>query len=108
MQHTGEEVKRAKINGVYSMVFRVYFAKTEIKISKSVVTVTPCETTLSVCVWVRVCVWNCVMGLLSPLPTKICHSTLYSTKKKRSLFIFSLSDSKNNPGKTGVYLTKIH
>ena len=36
MQRTGEEVKRAKINGVYSMVFRVYFTKTEIKISNLV------------------------------------------------------------------------
>ena len=60
MQCTGEEVKRAKINGVYSMVFRVYFMKTEIKISKSIVAVTPCETAPCVCVCVCVCVRVCV------------------------------------------------
>lgn len=41
VQGTGEEVKGAKINGVYSMDFRVYFTKTEIKMSKSIVAVTP-------------------------------------------------------------------
>jgi hypothetical protein len=41
VQGAGEEVKGAKINGVYSMVFRVYFTKTGIKISKSIVAVTP-------------------------------------------------------------------
>lgn len=34
MQRTGEEVKGARINRVYSMAFRVYFTKTEIKILK--------------------------------------------------------------------------
>ena len=74
MQRTGEEVKGAKINGVYSMVFRVYFTKTEIKISKSIVTVTLCEVALCMCV--ATCVWKRVIGLFSPSPTKICHSGL--------------------------------
>lgn len=79
MQRTGEEVKGAKINGVYSMFFRVYFTKTEIKISKSIVTVT-------LCMCVATCVWNCVIGLFSPSPTKICHSTpnYTHTQKKDS------------------------
>lgn len=92
MQHTGEEVKRAKINGVYSMVFRVYFAKTEIKISKSVVTVTPCETTLSVCVWVRVCV--CAYGTVSwasslPYQQKYAIQRYIPQKKKKDPYLYS-------------------
>lgn len=109
VHHTGEEVKGAKINGVYSMVFRVYFTKTEIKISQSIVTVTPCE--MAVCVRAHVCVWACVytelsLGLLSPSPTNMPFSTTFHTQE--ILSVFSLPHFKNNLGKTGFALTKIH
>ena len=97
------------------MVFRVYFTKTEIKISKSIVTVTPCEMAVCVSVCVCVCshVWNGV-----ELFMELCHGPLLSlTNKnlplntnfhtqKRFLFTFSLSSFKNNLGNTGVSHTK--
>lgn len=92
MQHTGEEVKRGKINGVYSMVFRVYFMKTKIRISKSLSTITLCETVVcgGVCAWACVCM-ELSLGLLSPSPTNICHSTPYSTKKGSCLYSHCLT-----------------
>lgn len=109
VHHTGEEVKGAKINGVYSMVFRVYFTKTEIKISQSIVTVTSCE--MAVCVRTHVCVWACVytelsLGLLSPSPANMPFSTTFHTQEILSVFL--LPHFKNNLGKTGFALTKIH
>lgn len=107
VHHTGEEVKGAKINGLYSMVFRVYFTKTEIKISQSIVT--PCE--MAVCVRAQVCVQARVYTELchwaSSLPhQQICHSALYFTHKKSCLYSHCLT-SKTTWEKQ-VFLTKIH
>lgn len=80
MQRTGEEVKGAKINGVYSMVFRVYFTKTEIKISKSIVTVT-------LCMCVATCMELCHWPLLSLTNKNVPLNTKFHTQKRIPVYL---------------------